>query len=138
LTLAGFQQFLMFSKLQDIVSPVEKSQVRDDMTQPLSHYWIASSHNTYLTGNQLTGESSIDGYINALKLGCRCVELDCWDGEDGEPIIYHGYTLTSKILFRDVIEAVQKYGFVASHYPLILSIENHCSIQQQEKMAATW
>ncbi len=30
--------------------------------------------------------------------------MDCWDGEDGEPIIYHGYTLTSKILFKDVIQ----------------------------------
>jgi len=132
---AGFLQFIMFSRLQDVMDPVERSQVRDDMTQPLAHYWIASSHNTYLTGNQLTGESSIDGYIAALKLGCRCVELDCWDGEDGEPIIYHGYTLTSKILFKDVIQAVHKYGFNSSHYPLILSIENHCSIEQQDKMA---
>ena len=28
----------------------------------------------YLTGNQLSGESSVEGYIDALKRGCRCVE----------------------------------------------------------------
>jgi hypothetical protein len=28
----------------------------------------------YLTGNQLRGESSVEGYIDALKRGCRCVE----------------------------------------------------------------
>ena len=38
--------------------------------------------------------------------------VDCWDGPDGEPIVHHGYTLTSKILFKDVIETVNKYAFV--------------------------
>ena len=27
-------------------------------------------------------------------------QLDCWDGPDGEPLIYHGWTLTSKLLFK--------------------------------------
>lgn len=135
-TKEGFTHFLTFNDLQELVSPIKKTQVKtSELVHPLSHYWIASSHNTYLTGNQLTGESSVDAYISALKLGCRCVELDCWDGEDGEPIIYHGYTLTSKILFRDVVEACEKYAFESSDYPLIFSIENHCSVEQQDKMA---
>lgn len=47
----------------------------------------------------------------ALKRGCRCVEVDCWDGSDGEPTVYHGHTLTSKILFKDVITTVKEYAF---------------------------
>ena len=42
------------------------------------------------------------------------VEVDCWDGEDNEPVIYHGYTFTSKILFKDVISAIKEHAFSSS------------------------
>lgn len=50
---------------------------------------------------------------------CRCVELDCWDGPNGEPVIYHGYTLTSKILFKDVIETIKEFAFKVSEMFLL-------------------
>ncbi|XP_077782593.1 1-phosphatidylinositol 4,5-bisphosphate phosphodiesterase beta-4 isoform X4 [Podarcis muralis] len=131
----GFCRYLM----SDENAPVflDRLELYQEMEQPLAHYFISSSHNTYLTGRQFGGKSSVEMYRQVLLAGCRCVELDCWDGkgEDQEPIITHGKAMCTDILFKDVIQAIKETAFVTSDYPVILSFENHCSKYQQYKMS---
>ncbi|XP_031435590.1 1-phosphatidylinositol 4,5-bisphosphate phosphodiesterase beta-4 isoform X2 [Clupea harengus] len=131
----GFCRYLM----SDENAPVyqDRLELYQDMDHPLAHYFISSSHNTYLTGRQFGGKSSVEIYRQVLLSGCRCVELDCWDGkgEDQEPIITHGKAMCTDILFKDAIQAIKETAFVTSEYPVILSFENHCSKPQQYKLA---
>ncbi|XP_070776151.1 1-phosphatidylinositol 4,5-bisphosphate phosphodiesterase beta-2 isoform X2 [Enoplosus armatus] len=133
----GLLFYLMGSETSVVMQDtLAKSQ---DMTQPIPHYFIKSSHNTYLTAGQFSGVSSPEMYRQCLLSGCRCLELDCWKGKppDEEPIITHGFTMTTEILFKDVIEAIAESAFKTSPYPIILSFENHVdSVKQQEKMAS--
>ncbi|XP_026155636.1 inactive phospholipase C-like protein 2 isoform X2 [Mastacembelus armatus] len=132
LSLDGFTKYLTSAECQ--LFDREHDTVCQDMSQPLSHYYINSSHNTYLIEDQFKGPSDISGYIRALKMGCRCVEVDIWDGPDEEPVVCTGHTLCPPLALHCVLEAIGRYAFVASEYPLIICIENHCSLPQQKVM----
>ncbi|KIW20441.1 hypothetical protein PV08_01016 [Exophiala spinifera] len=208
--------------------------LNNDLTYPLSSYFISSSHNTYLSGHQLYGEANVEAYANVLKRGCRCLEIDVWDGDDSdtsssddeddqadehhdrgtdsktkssrwnrvkaraarmrsrsrsgsltdrrkypsstathpadlhtpsetdatarqtelpaqnrdflspqispafppkvEPRVLHGYTLTQSITFRSVCHAIRDCAFESTDLPLIVSLEVHASLSQQEVM----
>ena len=127
---AAFSEFLCShdNNIQNFKVP----EVKFD--KPLNEYFISSSHNTYLLGRQVAGSSSTEAYVRALQRACRCVEIDCWDGPDGRPIVMHGRTMTSSVLFADCISVIGKYAFESSPYPLILSLEVHCNPEQQQAM----
>lgn len=135
LTFAGFCRVICCAE-NALFDPERRAKVNEkEMNRPLAEYWISSSHNTYLEDDQLVGRSSLEQYVDVLLRGCRCVEIDCWDGERGEPIVTHGRTLTSSLRFEDVVRVCRDYAFVASPYPLILSLEVRCGAAQKEKMA---
>lgn len=75
----GFIRYLMSDENASVF--LDRLDIYMKMDQPLSHYYINSSHNTYLSGRQFGGKSSVEMYRQVLLAGCRCVELDCWDGK---------------------------------------------------------
>ncbi|KAJ5970925.1 uncharacterized protein N7479_000843 [Penicillium vulpinum] len=185
-----------------------------DLSAPISDYFISSSHNTYLTGNQLYSDAAASAYTSVLLRGCRSVEIDVWDGEldtpnssdsetsssdseteEGrsiggklkdktktgksgeekptkekknqspklngvlrrksvkspqrpvdeetatshmpvpvEPRVLHGHTLTKGTTFREICHAIRESAFVASDLPLVISLEVHASLEQQQTM----
>ncbi|EFP00361.1 CRE-EGL-8 protein [Caenorhabditis remanei] len=132
----AFLRFLMSDENPPVF--LDRIEMYMDMDQPLCHYYINSSHNTYLTGRQYGGKSSSEIYRQVLLSGCRCIELDCWDGtgeNKGEPIITHGKAMCTDVFFKDVLVQIRDTAFARSDFPVILSFENHCSKSNQLKMA---
>jgi phosphatidylinositol phospholipase C delta len=83
----------------------------------------------HIRDNQIFGDCTPETYIHALRTGCRAVEsksfcvsdvyfvliiVDCYDGDDGEPAVYHGNTLTVPIALREILTAIETQAFTAS------------------------
>jgi hypothetical protein len=55
-------------------------------------------------------------------------------GPKAEPRVLHGYTLTQSVTFRSVCYAIRDSAFASTELPLIVSLEVHASLEQQEVM----
>lgn len=66
-----FEQYLL-SRENSAFDPSKEKFDPRLMNHPISEYWINTSHNTYLTGDQFTSHSSVEMYMNSLYRGCRC------------------------------------------------------------------
>ncbi|KAJ3869013.1 PLC-like phosphodiesterase [Lentinula novae-zelandiae] len=113
------------------------SPSQGDDSYPLTHYFVSSSHNTYLLSRQLVGRASAESYTHALSRGAHCVEIDVWPSSSPEGLVVtHGYTFTKGVSFREVCEAigvgVDNLGPDA--WPVLVSLECHVGPKGQQIM----
>ncbi|KAF3775883.1 Phosphoinositide phospholipase C 6 [Nymphaea thermarum] len=132
LSLDDFYHFLFSPDL----NPPLKTEVHHDMTAPLSHYYIFTGHNSYLTGNQLNSDCSDVPIIKALQRGVRVIELDLWPNSKKDNIlVLHGRTLTTPVELIKCLKSIKVHAFSASPYPVIVTLEDHLTADLQAKVA---
>ncbi|KAK2980004.1 hypothetical protein RJ640_020030 [Escallonia rubra] len=121
----------------DANSPLPSSpKVHHDMNAPLSQYFIYTGHNSYLTGNQLSSNSSDIPIIEALHKGVRVIELDMWPNSTKDDVdVVHGGTLTTPVELIKCLRSIKEHAFVASEYPVVLTLEDHLTPDLQAKVA---
>lgn len=132
LTLEDFHHYLFSTEF----NPPIRSKVHQDMTAPLSHYFIYTGHNSYLTGNQLSSDCSDIPIIKALHRGVRVVELDIWPNSTKDDVlVLHGRTLTTPVDLIKCLKSIKEHAFSASPYPVVITLEDHLTSDLQAKAA---
>ncbi|KAL3717993.1 hypothetical protein ACJRO7_003173 [Eucalyptus globulus] len=132
----SFEAFLRYL-FGDVNPPLSSNQgVHHDMDAPLSHYFIYTGHNSYLTGNQISSDSSDVPIIKALQRGVRVIELDMWPNSSKDDIdVLHGGTLTPPVQLIKCLRSIKEHAFSASEYPVIITFEDHITPDLQAKVA---
>lgn len=86
------------------------------------------------SGGSATGLGIKDLKIDDSKSETVSIAPSIRSMRNGEPVVMHGWTFTTSVAFRDVCKVVRENAFITSKLPLIVSLEVHANLEQQEIM----
>ena len=117
-------------------------EVHQDMSQPLSHYLVNSSFETFLYRVGVSSKASVKAYEVLLRHGVRFIDMEVWDGEVVEdqlvPCVCRKGGLgaqTEKLPLDQVLHTIDENAFERSEYPVIISLNIHCNTENQKATA---
>ncbi|CAH8363729.1 unnamed protein product [Eruca vesicaria subsp. sativa] len=118
LTFDDFAYYLFSYKFNPAVS----CQVHQDMTAPLTHYFIYASHYSYLTGFDRESECGDEPIIKDLRSGVRAIDLDLWSDANDNILVAHGRNLWKHVELGKCLQSIKDNAFVSSAYPVIITL----------------
>ncbi|CAB0031788.1 unnamed protein product [Trichogramma brassicae] len=129
LSFEGFARYMMdkdnYAFANEYALPDET-----EMQQPMSHYYIASSHNTYLTGHQLKGESSVQLYSQSV-FGDKLVSKFLTDSDFDDPQLPSPSQLRYRILIKNKKLVVDPTGPIVPVPPLSMAHRGKIPISER-------
>lgn len=124
---------ILFSDYNLSMNP-QMSKTYQDMDRPLCEYLINSMDNVYHDSHLDSCPKPLMGFYQALKYGARNLEIDLFDGRDGEPMVACDKNHAVIVSLEDFLRCISRWAFRYSDYPLLLFIESHCSVDQLIKI----
>mmetsp|Transcript_10504 Transcript_10504/g.15664 ORF Transcript_10504/g.15664 Transcript_10504/m.15664 type:complete len:785 (+) Transcript_10504:55-2409(+) len=105
-------------------------EVSERMDQPLSQYYISCA-TSILDPTPDTPLAGLTAIQKALLMGSRCINLVTIDSKNGRPqLAGTGGRHATAIPVEKAVQAIKRCAFLASRFPCMLAIENHCSKEQ--------
>ena len=72
---------VMIENTKNCPQDPQELEVHQDMSQPLSHYLVDSSFESFLFRVGVASKASVKAYEVLLRQGVRFIDMEVWDGE---------------------------------------------------------
>ena len=107
--------------------------VYHNMDRPIFDYFVSSARS--VLGSSARRADMLSALQRALLMGCRSLELLIQNGPDGRPMLFRAADPTVQVGLSDALSVIARCAFLASHYPVLLCVQDMCASPAQTDRA---